>query len=136
MKDSPIITGIEITRFSYPVENVAVDETYSMPVFTPGAKTNPTATVIQIHTDQGITVISGSGRVPFMRATGISISSPDACVRVTNNSSSPGSSDHDHASCSISTDLGFIRSASHFPLRCYTCARGKHNSFSLPVLGC
>jgi L-alanine-DL-glutamate epimerase-like enolase superfamily enzyme len=55
MKDSPKITGIEITRFKYPVENVAVDETYSMPVFTPGAKTNPTATVIQVHTDQGIT---------------------------------------------------------------------------------
>ena len=55
MKDAPIITGIEITRFTYPVENVAVSEKYSMPVYTPGAKTNPTATVIQIHTDQGIT---------------------------------------------------------------------------------
>lgn len=54
MKDSPIIKSIEITRFSYPVENVAVDPNYSMPVYTPGAKTTPTATVVQIHTDQGI----------------------------------------------------------------------------------
>ncbi len=52
MNDSPKITGIEITRFSYPVENVPVDETYSTPVFTPGAKTNTTSTVTQIHTDQ------------------------------------------------------------------------------------
>tara|TARA_B100000676_G_C18091191_1_gene860007 strand:- start:8949 stop:9110 length:162 start_codon:yes stop_codon:yes gene_type:complete len=52
MKDSPIIKSIEITRFSYPVENVAVDPNYSMPVYTPGAKTTPTATVVQIHTDR------------------------------------------------------------------------------------
>ena len=54
MTDAPTITGVEITRFSYPVENVALDEKYSMPVYTPGARSNPTATILQIHTDQGI----------------------------------------------------------------------------------
>ena len=55
MKSTPKITAIELTEFSYEQENVTVAPNYSMPVFTPGAKTNPTATVIQIHTDKGIT---------------------------------------------------------------------------------
>jgi L-alanine-DL-glutamate epimerase-like enolase superfamily enzyme len=55
MKNSPIITGIEITKFDYAVENIAVSEQYSVPVFTPGANGDSSATVLQIHTDQGIT---------------------------------------------------------------------------------
>ena len=54
MKNSPIITGIEITKFDYTVENVAVSDQYSVPVFTPGANGDSSAIVLQIHTDQGI----------------------------------------------------------------------------------
>jgi hypothetical protein len=46
MRSTPKINAIELTKFSYPLENVAVDPNYSIPVYAPGAKTDPVQFIV------------------------------------------------------------------------------------------
>jgi len=55
MKAGPKITKIEVTGYSYTIENVGRDyNTFNM-VYEKGGKRTATSGVLQIHTDQGIT---------------------------------------------------------------------------------
>jgi len=46
MRSTPKINAIELTKFRYQLEIVAVDPNYSMPVYTPGAKTDPVQFIV------------------------------------------------------------------------------------------
>ncbi|MFA9516390.1 enolase C-terminal domain-like protein [Halopenitus sp. H-Gu1] len=52
---SPEITRIESTEFSYPLENVGMDESGFNIVYEPGSTLDRTLFAIEIHTDTGVT---------------------------------------------------------------------------------
>ena len=62
MKDSPKITKIEVTKFEFELENVGKDYNGFNMVYEAGSRVTQSGTVLQIHTDQGIT-----GEFPGLR---------------------------------------------------------------------
>ena len=54
MRKVPKITALELTRFTYRVDNVEFEPKYHMPVYKAGARFNASAGVLQVHTDEGI----------------------------------------------------------------------------------
>jgi L-alanine-DL-glutamate epimerase-like enolase superfamily enzyme len=55
MGAKPIITGIEITEFSYQLHELGTDYNGFNMVYVPGSTLTRTSAVVQVHTDQGIT---------------------------------------------------------------------------------
>ena len=55
MKKPPIVTKLDVTEFSYELQDIRPHEKTRIGIYTPGSKHTMTARVVRVFTDQGIT---------------------------------------------------------------------------------